>query len=172
MTREERLAVPALVLIAAVLVVPPASARAGGPGPVAFHLGGYYGYGFGPNFAQGWGWGWGWGPQYWPPYGPSAYRPVGSLDLGVVTMAGVGAVDVDARPARAEVWVDGRYVGEAHDFDGHPSLLWLEEGEHTLAFFKGGYRALEEKVEVRRGVRTRVKVRLERGASEPPTGQP
>ncbi len=37
-------------------------------------------------------------------------------------IAGFGAVDVDAKPNRADVWVDGKYVGEARDLDGYPSL--------------------------------------------------
>jgi len=87
-------------------------------------------------------------------------------------MAGYGAVDVDAKPNRAGVWADGKYVGEARDLDGYPSFLWLKEGEHTIAIHKGGYRTFEEKIEVRRGMQTKIKVRLENGESEPPGRKP
>jgi hypothetical protein len=83
-------------------------------------------------------------------------------------VAGYGAVDVDAKPNRADVWVDGKYVAPARDLDGYPSFLWLKEGEHTIAVQKDGYRTFEEKVEVRRGMKTKIKVHLEKGEPAPP----
>ena len=172
MTRRRRVALAAAALVAGAVLALPASASAHGRrGPVV-HLGGYYGYGFGPTFGLGWGWGWGWGPYYWPPYGPGAFRPEGGVDRGLAMMAGVGAVDLDVKPSQADVWVDGKYVGEARDLDGYPSFLWVKEGEHTVAIYKGGYRTFEEKVEVQRGLETKLKVRLEKGQSEPPGRRP
>jgi hypothetical protein len=55
---------------------------------------------------------------------------------------------------------------------GYPSFLWLKEGEHTIALYKGGYRTFEEKIEVRRGMQTKLQVRLEKGESAPPAGKP
>jgi len=165
-------ALAAAALVAGALLALPTTASAHGRPGVVVHLGGYYGYGFGPYFGPGWGWGWGWGPSYWPPYGPYAFHPEGGVDRGFAMMAGFGAVDVDVKPNRADVWADGKYVGEARDLDGYPSFLWLEEGEHTIAVYKGGYRTFEEKVEVRRGMQTNLKVRLEKGQSEPPGLKP
>jgi hypothetical protein len=168
MTRRRRVALTAAALIAGAVLALPASASAHGRGHGRVVIGGGY-YGFAP--AWGWGWGWG-GPYYWPPYGPYAYGPEGGVDPGAAMMAGFGAVDVDAKPNQAEVWADGKYVGVARDLDGYPSFLWLKEGEHTIAIYKGGYRTFEEKLEVRRGMQTKIKVRLEKGESQPPGPRP
>ena len=162
MTRHRHVALAAAVLVAGAVLALPANAAARGHRGVAVHVGGYYG--FGPY--------WGWGPWYWPPYGPYGYYPQGGVDHGLAMMAGFGAVDVDAKPNQADVWVDSKYVGEARNLDGYPSFLWLKEGEHTIALYKGGYRTFEEKIDVRRGMQTKLKVRLEKGQSEPPGRKP
>jgi hypothetical protein len=169
MTRQGRLALAAMALVAGALLALPANASAHGRGHGRAMVGGGY-YGFAPYYGMGWGWGW--GPYYWPPYGPYSFQPEGGVDPGFAMMAGYGAVDVDAKPNQAAVWADGKYVGEARDLDGYPSFLWLKEGEHTIAIHKGGYRTFEEKVEVRRGMQTKIKVRLEKGESEPPGRRP
>lgn len=127
-----------------------------------FH-GPYFGLGLGPWSAFG-----PWGT--YGPWGPWAVSPQGDrLDtLAVAKMTGWGAVELDVKPSRADVWVDGKYVGEARDLDGTPSYLWLEKGEHRLAIHKGGHRIFEEDVDVERGVIKSVKVRLESGDSPPP----
>ena len=93
--------------------------------------GGFYNpwMGFGPC----WGWG-GWGA-----YPPACFAPEGGVSMGAAMMAGLGAVELNVKPNRADVWVDGKYVGEARDLDGYPSYLWLAEGEHRVAVHKGGY---------------------------------
>jgi hypothetical protein len=129
--------------------------------------GGYYypwfGFGFGPYWGLGWGWG---------PYPPAYYGPPGGVDMSYAMMAGFGAVELKAKPDRADVWVDGKYVGEARDLDGYPSYLWLADGGHKLAVYKGGYKTFEEEIAVRRGMKTTIKVRLEPGESQPPGPKP
>jgi hypothetical protein len=120
-------------------------------------------YGFGPY----WGWGWGWGPYPWAYYGPQ-----GGVDMNMAMMSGYGAVDLNVKPNRADVWVDGKYVGEARDLDGYPSYLWLADGAHKLAVYKGGYRTFEEEIAVNRGMKTELKIRLEPGESQPPGPMP
>jgi hypothetical protein len=123
---------------------------------------GYYGwpyYGFGPYS----------GP-YWSPY-YGAYGP-NSFDMGLAAAAGIGAVDLNVKPNQAEVWVDGKFVAEARDLDGSPSFLWLREGPHHLVIYKGGYRSLEEDIAVQPGQKMDVKVRLEKGDSQPPGRRP
>ena len=66
------------------------------------------------------------------------------------------------------MWVDGKFVAEARDLDGYPSYLWLPEGAHHVVVYKGGYVRFEEDIEVQRGYRKDLKVRLEKGDSEPP----
>jgi hypothetical protein len=147
------------------LLAPDAEAHGRGGGRVVYVGGGFYTprYGFGPY----WGWGWGWGA-----YPPAYYGPPGGVDMGVAMMAGFGAVELNAKPNRADVWVDGKYVGEARDLDGYPSYLWLKEGEHRLAVYKGGFLVFDEPIAVQRGMKTQIKVRLEPGNAPPPGQKP
>lgn len=128
-------------------------------------IGGYYGFGF-PYFAFGF------GPYFGPYWGPWGYGPPGGIDMSAAFAAGYGAVDLNVKPGAAEAWVDGKYVAEARDLDGYPSYLWLPEGAHHLVVYKGGYARFEEDIEVQRGFRKDLKVRLEKGESQPPGQKP
>ena len=92
--------------------------------------------------------------------------------MTVAKMTGWGAVELNVKPNRADVWVDGKYVAEARDLDGSPSYLWLEKGPHRLAVYKGGYKTFEEDINVERGVMKALKVRLEPGNSPAPGPKP
>jgi PEGA domain len=150
----------------------PQPAEAHGRGHGHAFVGGFYGfapfYGFGAGFGPYWGpyWGGYWGP--WPGlyYGPEG----GGVNMNVAMMAGFGAVDLDVKPNRAEVWVDGEYAGEARDLDGYPSYLWLEQGSHHVEIYKGGYATIKEDIAVRRGMKTNLKFRMVQGESGPPPG--
>lgn len=148
------------------VVVPPAEAhgRGGGGRRVVVVGGGFYSPWFNPW--SGWGWG-GWGA-----YPPAWFAPEGGVSLGTAMMAGFGAVDLNVKPNRADVWVDGKYVGEARDLDGYPSFLWLAEGEHRVAVHKGGYLVFDEKINVQRGMKTEIKLKLKPGDSPPPGTKP
>jgi PEGA domain-containing protein len=113
----------------------------------------YFAYGFSP---------YGFGP-YGGPFGPPA-----GLEMGIAAAAGVGGIDLNVKPGQAEVWIDGKFVAEARDLDGTPSFLWLKEGAHRVAVYKGGYAIFDEEIEVRRGVLKELKVRLEPGEATPP----
>jgi hypothetical protein len=159
-------------LVAMALLVP-GSAEAHGRGGPGGHggrsvvVGGFYGY---PYYGVGF-----YGP-FWDPffygYAGVYLGPEGGLDMGAAMVAGYGAIDMNVKPGAAEVWVDGKYVAEARDLDGYPSYLWLPEGVHKVAVYRGGYALFEEGVEVRRGFKTDLKVRLEKGESEPPGRKP
>lgn len=173
MTRR-RIAWTVLATVAATaalsLASQPAEAHGRRPGRVVFGRAFYGGF-YGPYF------GWGYSPFFEPYYfGPGAYgvgfRPEGGVDMNAAAMAGIGAIDVDAKPDRADVWVDGRYVGEARDLDGYPSFLWLQPGTHRVAVYKGGFRTFEEEIEVRRGMKTTLKLKLQPGDSQPPGSKP
>ncbi len=164
------------VLATVALALPrPADARGRGfhggyhRGPV--FVGGFYrpyfAFGFGPYWGPYWG-----GPYGWGPWGPYAYGPPGGIDMSAAFQAGYGAVDLNVKPGQAEVWVDGKYVAEARDLDGYPSYLWLPEGAHHVFVYKGGYARFEEDIEVQRGFRKDLKVRLEKGESQPPGQKP
>ena len=117
-----------------------------------------YGFGFGP--------GWGWGPYY-----PGFY-PQGGVDMNTAMIAGFGAVELNVKPNRADVWVDGRYMGEARDLDGYPTYLWLSDGAHRIAVHKGGFLVFDEEIDVRRGMKTEIKLKLQPGDSPPPGTKP
>jgi len=166
MTNKRR----ALLIAAAVAVL----AVEGGLRPREAEAHGRGGFRGGPVFGGGFyggpygGFGYGFAP-YW---GGSPFGPPGGLDPNIAAVAGLGAIDIEAKPNRAEVWIDGGYVGEARDLDGYPSYLWLKEGKYRVAVFKGGYAIFEQDMEVRRGMKTDLKVQLEKGTSEPPGLKP
>lgn len=174
--RRTRTIVAAAAILAAAALSLPGTAEAQGRGGhggrggyyrgPAF-AGGYYGYGFGwPYFAFGF------GPYFGPYWGPYGYGPPGGIDMSAAFVAGYGAVDLNVKPGAAEVWVDGKYVAEGRDLDGYPSFLWLPEGVHHLVVYKGGYARFEEDIEVQRGFQKELKVRLEKGDSQPPGQKP
>jgi len=162
-----RVAAVALAVAALGLVLPDTAAAHGRGRGRGFAVGGFYR--FNPYFGLGpWAY---WGPYAWGPPG-YAYGPTGGVDMNVAMIAGFGALEINAKPNRAEVWVDGKYLGEARDLDGYPSYLWLGEGPHTIAVYKGGYATFEERVDVQRGMKRKLKVRLEQGDSPPPGDKP
>jgi hypothetical protein len=128
--------------------------------------GGYYRFPY--HRYHRFGWGLHFGPYYDPYFAPYAYGPPGGIDMNVAVLAGLGAIDVDVKPSKADVWVDGRYVAQARDLDGYPSFLWLPEGVHRVAIYRKGYLRFEQEIEVKRGIRKELEVRLVKGESEPP----
>jgi PEGA domain len=138
----------------------------GGHGHVVVYGGGFYG-GWAPWYGFGLGWGpyWGWGGFY-PGY------PGGGVDMNYAMMSGMGAVELNVKPNRADVWVDGRYIAEARDLDGYPTYLWLADGAHRLQVYKGGFKVFDDQIDVRRGMRSEIKLKLEPGESTPPGVKP
>ena len=159
--RSRRTVVGAVALtLLALGVSRAADAHPRGHGHVVVYGGGFYGYG--PWFGMGWGPYGGWGPYY-----PGFYPP-GGIDMNAAMVAGYGAVELNVKPNRADVWVDGRYVGEARDLDGYPNYLWLADGGHRVQVHKGGFLIFDEQIDVRRGMKSEVKLKLQPGDSPPP----
>ncbi len=137
---------------------------------------GHYGYGsycyggyglYSPHFY--WGLGNWWPNSYWTPDiqvyggggGSSSYVEIGQ-----------GALDLDVKPDSAEVYVDGVYVGEADQFDGHPTHLWLDEGTYELAFYREGYETIFRRYTIYPGVTIKVDDRMRPGEAIPPAVPP
>ncbi len=126
---------------------------------------GHYGFGYDPFY---WGFGF-YSPHfYWGlGYHDYAYAPDVYVSGGGGAYhereVGLGALDLDVRPSRAEVYVDGSYVGVADQYDGFPSYLWLEEGTYELAFYLEGYRTAFFEYTIYPGVTIDVDVHLKRG---------
>ena len=164
---RSRVTLAAGVALAAVLALSTSAEAHGRGGGRAVVVGGFW------RMSPWWGispyWGWGWGPGLYP---PAYYQPEGGVSLDAAMMAGFGAIDLNVKPNRADVWVDGKYAGEARDLDGYPSYLWLAEGEHRIAVHKGGYLVFDEPIHVQRGMRTEIKLRLQPGDSPAPGPKP
>jgi hypothetical protein len=111
-----------------------------------FLFGGYGGYGYGPY--QG-----GYGPGYDPYQGgygsESGYRGVGSIRLKV-------------KPADAQVYVDGYYVGTVDSFDGAFQRLSIEAGAHKVEVRAEGYETVQFDVMVTPGETVTYKGELKR----------
>jgi hypothetical protein len=147
-----------LFVFALALLVPalPAVAQSHGGhggghgGGGGFHGGGHSG-GHGRVFigvGGGWGWGyWGW-PGYYGYYGPGygyegrAYGPSSQYAV----------IDTDISPEEAQVYLDGRYIGTADDFDGYPDYLYLQPGRYRIEFRLEGYQTLTRQIEARPGM--------------------
>jgi len=131
----------------------------GGPFAYGYGYGWPYAYGFGyPYYGAGWGYG--------GPFGVPSYS------LGMAAANGIGGVDLNVKPSSAEVWVDGKFRGEARDLDGGSNLLWLKEGTHQVVIYKGGYQSFNETIAVEPGQKVDLKVRMEKGDSQPPGSRP
>lgn len=165
MTNGKRagLTVAVAVALTGALALQPSAAEAHGRGGGRRVV---YGGGFYSPWMSPW-YGWGWGG-----YPPAYYQPEGGVSMGAAMIAGMGAVELNVKPNRADVWVDGKYVGEARDLDGYPSYLWLAEGEHRLAVHKGGFLVFDEPINVRRGMKTQIKLKMQPGDSPPPGPKP
>ncbi len=92
----------------------------------------YYGYGHG--YGHGYG-----------------YRQQRDLTLEIAKQAGLGGIDLNVKPKKAEVYVDGEYKGLARNFDGYPGYLWLSEGVHQVVLFHNGRKTEAREFTVRKG---------------------
>lgn len=151
----------ALILIGSAAVLFPGEAearhrRVSRRSSIHLGFGGPYYYGFYSPFYRGY------------PYGYGNRERSGGLNPAIARAIGLGGLDLSIKPRKAEVFVDGEYAGIAGDFDGYPSYLWLEEGDHVVTIFKGGFKSFEENFAIKAGVVYPVKLRLAPGQSAPP----
>jgi hypothetical protein len=80
----------------------------------------------------------------------------------------LGALDLNVKPKKTEVWVDGQLVGRSGKFDGFPGYLWLGRGRHELIFFNPGFATEVREVRVLEGTVIKVNLSLEAGESVAP----
>jgi hypothetical protein len=103
----------------------------------------------------GWGWGWGgwWGyPGYYPGYYAPAYGPRSQWAV----------IDTDVSPEEAYVYLDGRYIGTADDFDGYPDYLYLGPGHYRIEFRLEGFQTVAKDVDAQPGMYLDFKDKLAR----------
>ena len=119
--------------------------------------GGWYGW-YPSAWWGGWGW-WGLGPNVVVIRDYDGYRGRGPR---------YGALDLDVHPEEAEIWIDGRRVGIADNFDGFPEYLVLPEGDHEIVIYHPGYRTIHREYAVYEGVLIEVDDRMDEGESLTP----
>ncbi len=141
------------ILAALILALPAASLTAAPRG--------YFGHGGGRIIVRGgfgpyWGWGWPyWSYGYGYRYSEAAYGPISNW----------AAVKTDVAPEEARVYLDGRYIGTADDFDGWPDKLYLRPGRYKLEFRLNGYQPVVIQVDARRGQTLDVDNHLQKGGA-------
>lgn len=121
---------------------------------LSFYLGHYGLFGY-PYYYGRYGYGYGYGYGY-----PHFARYRSSDDMG--------AVDINVRPKRAEVYVNGQRIGNVGEFDGFPGYLWLEEDIYDIVIYRPGYQTLHQTVEVFPGLVIDIDQDLVPGDAVPP----
>ena len=93
--------------------------------------------------------------------------------------APAGAIDTDIDPEEAAIYINGKYQGQADDFDGFPSYLYLEPGTYRLEAYLSGYEPLNIDIEIRPGRMLRLSQNLipesrwrSQGYRSAPNGEP
>lgn len=84
----------------------------------------------------------------------TASSPASAVPAAPAASTGKGVLAISTDPARAEVYIDEVYYGFT------PLRLDLEPGIHALAVKKAGYKTKAEKVSVRQGDTTEVRLKL------------
>jgi hypothetical protein len=102
------------------------------------------------------------------PLSYNSYQAFKRHELRQLANIDMGQVDIHVKPERAEVYVNGKPVGRASHFDGHPAPLWLRPGDYNLAFYENGYRTIERDVHVTPGGQYKVRARMEHGTAVSP----
>jgi hypothetical protein len=76
---------------------------------------------------------------------------------------GMGALDLDISPGRAQVFLNGQSIGTADDYDGWPRYLWLPPETYDLAFSLDGYQTLTRRITIVPGLVIDMDDRLQPG---------
>ena len=139
------------IIASLVVVLPVATANAAPRG----HFGGGGGHVVvrGGLFGPAWGWGWPYDGGYYEGYGYPGYA----------TTSNWAAVKTDVDPEEARVYLDGKYIGIADNFDGWPDKLYLRPGRYKLEFRRQGYEPLVLNVNAKPGTTLEVDNKLVKG---------
>jgi hypothetical protein len=145
----KKLFLAAAVTLGWLLPAVPASAAPAGPAVLARHRsrGFRHHRRFRPYVHFGY---WGWGYPYYP-YGYSPYGWGYGYGSGYPVSREWAAVDLDVSPEDAEVYLDGKLIGLADDFDGYPDYLYLKRGRYRLEFRLQGFEPQSVEVNARSG---------------------
>jgi hypothetical protein len=111
------------------------------------------------------------GVAYWPAWG-AWYQPYPVVQVPADATPRPALVEVDVKPGKAELRVDGDLAGEARDFSGRYELLALKPGRHVLEFSRPGYLTLRREIRAEANTYLRLTDELERGAGLDPRSDP
>lgn len=135
------------------------------------YYGGYYGYYSYPyrypyfSYYGAFGfWSPAWFDYGWG-YGRSSHRRPVTVYISDYDNGRVGALDLDVSPEKAQIFIDGNYVGVADEYDGFPAFLWLEEGTYDVAIYKPGFETIFRQYSIYPGVVIDVEDRMQPGKS-------
>lgn len=130
-----------------------------------------------PRYHHYWNWGYyplwasyGWlcdYPYYGSFYGPSFYgrgyrHAYGYYGGATIDPSRYARVDTDVNPDEAELWLDGKFVGTADDFDGFPDFLYLKPGKYHLEFKLPGHEGYSVDLDLQRGEMVNLNRKLKR----------
>jgi hypothetical protein len=139
------------------------------------------GGGGGRNFVfSHWPWGYYhrpyWGGFYGYPYYYFGFGGYGGYGGPVVypnnRYGRYGGLDLDIRPEKAQVFLDGQYIGVADQFDGFPNYLWLEQGTYDLVFYHPEFQTIARQYSIYSGLIIDVEDRMQRGEAVRPEDLP
>lgn len=125
----------------------------------------YYPFYYGRYRWYPWGW---WGGWWYYPYGPYYPWGMGTYWYPEQVRPDMGALDLDIRPEKARVYLDGQPIGIADNFDGWPRHLWLEEGTYDLVFYHEGFETIARQYTIHPGLIIDVEDRMVRGEATLP----
>jgi len=103
-------------------------------------------------------------PFFWGPAWGYYMGPYYSHARAFQTSA--AEVTTAIHPKHARLYLDGRFIGIADDFDSFPGYLYLKNGDYQLEAQLGGYETQRIDIEADEGSRYDIRLRLKRVPSE------
>ena len=79
-----------------------------------------------------------------------------------------GRIDIEVEPKKAQVFIDGHFIGTADKFDGWPSHLYLRQGTYKITLVHPGYETVTHTVAVFPRQRMTLELPMTPGESTPP----
>ena len=134
--------------------------------------GSYYPWGY----VYGWGYGYGHYLNYWPGFyfslhhGPGFWwgYPYHRQYVAYSHDYDAGSLDLNVKPKKTEVYLNGYYIGKTGAFDGWPGHLNLKEGTYELIFYLEGHETVRKEFTVNAGIVTRDRFQMIPGEAVKP----
>ncbi len=137
----------------------------------------HHGY---PYYTNPWYGGYGWyGGLYWhagypffggmaPWYGWPGSYPVVQIRGGSPELQAPALLELDLKPRKTVLILDGEDLGKARTFNGNRNLLPVAPGRRSFLFQAGGYRTFTVEIDVKAGTMYRLEHFLQKGEGDDP----